>query len=193
MVEQSPNLATFTHLLSVLSLIGILVVGILVLVLVYSSYTKRYIPFLDTISKYIFPLGFLVSFTGMSLSLVYSMIFGMVPCELCWVQRIFMYPLVFMFAYAWWKRDRAVLPYAFILSFVGLIVATYHHALQMGYNIYKPCSTAPFAADCSKPSFIEFGFVSFPFMAIVLFSFLIVLIISTWKSTVGRDINRHGK
>ena len=83
-----------------------------------------------------------------------------------------MYPQVFMFAYAWYKKDRAVLPYTLILSLVGFAIALYHHLLQIGFDIMKPCSTAPFAVDCSTPSFIEFGFVTFPFMAVVLFGFL---------------------
>jgi hypothetical protein len=63
-----------------------------------------------------------------------------------------------------------------MLSLIGFAIAVYHHMLQIGYNIYKPCSTAPFAVDCAKPSFIEFGFVTFPLMAVVLFGFLALLI-----------------
>ena len=83
-----------------------------------------------------------------------------------------------MFAYAWCKKDRAVLPYILMLSLTGLAVALYHHMLQIGFDLLKPCSSAPFAVDCAKPSFIEFGFVTFPFMAVVLFGFLSTLTIT---------------
>jgi disulfide bond formation protein DsbB len=88
---------------------------------------------------------------------------------------------MFMFGLAWWKKDRNVLPYSFILSVVGFAIAVYHHMLQIGYNIYKPCSTAPFAVDCAKPSFVEFGFVTFPFMAVVLFAFILLIIVTATK------------
>jgi disulfide bond formation protein DsbB len=89
-----------------------------------------------------------------------------------------MYPQVFLFAYAWYKKDRNVLPYSLVLSGVGFVIAGYHHMLQIGYDMYKPCSTSPFAVDCAKPTFVEFGFVTFPFMALVLFGALILLVIT---------------
>ena len=89
-----------------------------------------------------------------------------------------MYPQVFLFAYAWYKKDRNILPYSFVLSLVGFAIGMYHHLLQIGYDMYKPCSTSPFAVDCAKPTFIEFGFVTFPFMAVVLFGVLILLVVT---------------
>jgi disulfide bond formation protein DsbB len=85
-----------------------------------------------------------------------------------------------LFAVAWWKKDNTIGVYTGWLSLFGLAVAIYHHFLQMGFDLYKPCSTALFAADCAQPSFIEFGFVSFPFMAIVTFSFLLLLSVHGW-------------
>ena len=39
-------------------------------------------------------------------SLYYSEHAGFVPCELCWYQRIVMYPLVIVLGVAWLRRDR---------------------------------------------------------------------------------------
>src|SRR5205823_14618617 len=39
-------------------------------------------------------------------SLYYSEHAGFVPCELCWYQRILMYPLVIVLGVGWLRRDR---------------------------------------------------------------------------------------
>jgi len=175
-MQDSPAYAaTLTHYLALLTILGAIFVCLFAITVAYLSYKKGMFKYAKYLGDYIFPLGFFVSFGGMFLTLFYSQVLGYEPCDLCWYQRIFLYPLVFMFAYAWFKKDRGVLPYALILSIVGFIIAFYHHLLQMGYDVMKPCSSAPFAVDCSTPSFIEFGFVTFPFMAIVLFGFLIMV------------------
>ena len=71
-----------------------------------------------------------------------------------------------------------MLPYTLLLSVVGLAIALYHHMLQIGFDLMKPCSSAPFAVDCAKPDFMEFGFVTFPLMSAVLFAFLALSIIT---------------
>lgn len=172
----------FTHYLSLLTIVGAVVVVGLLLMLAYSWISNKENKLFSLTSAYIFPLGFLVSFGGVFLTLYYEYGLKYLPCDLCWYQRIFLYPQMFMFAYAWYKKDVSVLPYTLILSVVGLVIATYHHLLQMGYDVYKPCSTAPFAVSCSEPPFLEFGFVSFPFMAMVLFGFLSIVIVAAIKS-----------
>lgn len=169
---------TLTHYLALLAIVGAVVVLVGTLVVMYLSYNGGMRKYALYLGDYIFPLGFLTTLGGMFLTLFYSEVLHYAPCDLCWYQRVFLYPQVFLFAYAWYKKDRAVLPYTLILSLCGLVVATYHHFLQMGYDLLKPCSSAPFAVDCAKPSFIEFGFVTFPFMAIVLFGFLTLIITS---------------
>lgn len=172
-MEIHPSYAvTLNHFLSLGTLIGGVVVVAWTLYLVKIMYQKKGSTFVATLSQYVLQFGFFTTLGGMLLTLYYEYGLQYVPCDLCWYQRVFLYPQVFLFGLAWYKKDKAVLPYTLILSLAGLAVATYHHFLQMGYDLLKPCSSAPFAVDCAKPSFIEFGFVTFPFMAIVLFGFL---------------------
>ena len=175
METQSVFAETLTHYLALATLVGGFVVGIFALIVGYFLSVKKTHPTITFLTKYILPLGFFTALGGTFLTLLYSEVFHYAPCDLCWYQRIFLYPQIFLFGYAWYKKDRNILPYTLILSVVGFGIAVYHHALQMGYDMYKPCSTAPFAVDCAKPSFIEFGFVTFPFMAVVLFGFLSVV------------------
>lgn len=172
MQEHPAYAETLTHYLASLTIVGVIFLIVLLVAVIYLSCVGKLEKWANYANKYIFPFGFFVSFGGTFLTLFYSQVLGYAPCDLCWYQRIFLYPQVFLFAYAWRKKDRAVFPYIILLSLIGLIIALYHHLLQIGFDIMKPCSTAPFAVDCSKPSFIEFGFVTFPFMAVVLFGFL---------------------
>src|SRR5690625_5914843 len=49
-------------------------------------------------------------------SLFYSEVMGYVPCDLCWIQRIFMYPLVIIYGIAALKKDLSVALSGVILS-----------------------------------------------------------------------------
>ena len=42
-------------------------------------------------------LSFIISLTATLGSLFFSEIMQFIPCSMCWYQRIFMYPLVFIF------------------------------------------------------------------------------------------------
>ena len=158
MQEHPAYAATLTHYLALLTIVGAVFVTLFTIAIIYLSYKKDMEKFARFLGNYVFPIGFCVTFGGMFLTLFYSEVLHYVPCDLCWYQRVFLYPQVCMFAYAWYKKDRAVLPYILILSLVGLAVALYHHMLQIGFDLMKPCSSALFAVDCAKPSFIEFGF-----------------------------------
>lgn len=171
--------ATLNHYLSLGTIFGLVFVGIFVLRAIYLIVYKKRCPIAPFVTSYIFPLAFSLSFVGVALSLFYSEVLKYVPCDLCWYQRVFLYPQLFMLSYAWYKKDRAVLRYTTVLSVVGAAIAIYHHMLQIGYDLMKPCSDAPFAVDCAKPSFVEFGFVTFPLMSFVLFSFMIILAVIT--------------
>jgi disulfide bond formation protein DsbB len=63
-------------------------------------------------------------------SLVFSEVYHFTPCELCWVQRIAMYPLVVILGIALARRDLDVRRYVLPLSVAGLLVSTWHVLVQ---------------------------------------------------------------
>ena len=132
----------------------------------------------DLLSEWGLWVGLLLSGAGSTLTLVYSEILGFAPCGLCWVQRVFLYPLVVLFALALWKKDRGIANYVIALSIPGALVALYQHYLQMGGGSLLPCpATAAEAVDCGVRFVFEFGYITFPLMAFTLFAFLIVLML----------------
>ena len=108
-------------------------------------------------------------------SLYYSEVANFVPCELCWYQRIAMYPLPVVLGIAAFRRDPGVRRYALPLAAVGAVIATYHYVIEwlpvqdaLGCSLDVPCSV---------PWFREFGFVSLPYMALSGFVLVSVLLL----------------
>lgn len=122
-------------------------------------------------------LGFLLSLTGVFFTLYYSEILGFEPCFLCWWQRVFLYPQVVFFGLAIWKEElrQSAAFYAIWLSVIGVFFAAYHHAMQMFPAGHLPCSAN--GPSCAKITFIEFGYVTYPMMALALFALLIVVML----------------
>jgi disulfide bond formation protein DsbB len=137
-------------------------------------YTERWL------SPYLWHLTIGVTVFSVALSLLYSEYFGFVPCSLCWLQRIAIYPLSLMSIMAWWQRDTKMFPlYGIGLSVFGFVVAVYQYIYQMLPKDaiaggVMPC-LADGTADCADKVIDVFGFVTFPFLSAVTFVFLIVL------------------
>lgn len=116
--------------------------------------------------------AFLLTLAGSIMTLVYSEIFGFLPCGLCWLQRVFLYPQVVILGVSLYFKQAGAALYGCALSILGLLVAQYQHYLQMGGNEFIACPTAGAGADCAKRILFEFGFMTFPLMSVALFAFL---------------------
>lgn len=136
--------------------------------------------YLAYVERYVWLIISAVTIGGVGTTLLYSEVFGFVPCSLCWLQRVALYSQALMSIAAWRMRDQIFFPvYGIILSGFGVVVALYQYiyqalpeeALQSGL---VPC-LADGSADCSDTVMEVFGFVTFPFLSGVLFVFLIVL------------------
>jgi disulfide bond formation protein DsbB len=64
-------------------------------------------------------------------SLYFSEVLGLIPCELCWYQRILMYPLVLVLGVAALENRSGVYRTALPLSVLGIAIAAYHSWLQI--------------------------------------------------------------
>jgi disulfide bond formation protein DsbB len=161
----------FNFLLGIATIIG---QGIL-LVLIILFFLKKKNKITSFVQKYILELLLLVSGAGTFLSLLYSEVLGELPCDLCWYQRIFLYPQVIILAIAKWKKDKSVLNYSLALSVVGALIALYHYYIQWGGIALIPCSGDALASPCAQKTILEFGYITIPFMSLVSFSMMIVL------------------
>lgn len=73
----------------------------------------------------------------------------MVPCQLCWYQRIFMFPLALILGMACFSEDRRGAVYALPLALGGTAMAGYHTLLVAGLipKAWLPCSAGVSCAD----------------------------------------------
>ena len=109
------------------------------------------------------------------MSLIYSDYLGEAPCGLCWLQRIFIFSQVILFAVAYIKNDLKVFTYTFWLSVVGGVIAIYHEWLQVGYNELIPCPITPGYIDCAVPTFYKIWFCYNAILSLTIFLFVILL------------------
>src|SRR4051812_7263266 len=77
-------------------------------------------------------LAFLVAAAATAGSLYYSEIAGYVPCELCWFQRICMYPLSILTLLMALGNDHRAARYLLPLPVVGGGLAIYHMLVERG-------------------------------------------------------------
>ena len=159
----------------------LLQVGALVLLLAYLFPKNPLAEFIGNLAgRYGILLGFVFSLFGLVMSLVYSEYFGVEPCGLCWLSRVFMYPQALLFGIALFIRDTKIALYSIWLSAFGAAISLYHHYLQMGGHSVLPCPASG-AADCAKRFIFEFGYITFPLVGFSVFAFLIVLMLFVMK------------
>lgn len=114
------------------------------------------------------------SFIALAGSLFYSEVMGYEPCELCWIQRILMYPLVVIYGVAAIKKDLAIAIPGFILSGIGMFVSTYHYLVQKLPTLQDAggaCGLVP----CNLTYVNYYGFITISFLAGTAFIIIFVL------------------
>jgi disulfide bond formation protein DsbB len=115
-------------------------------------------------------LVFLVAAVATGGSLFFSEIAGFVPCELCWFQRICMYPLSIVTLLAALANERRIARYLLPLPLVGAGVSVYHLLVENGVvGQTKTCLiSAP--GGCATKWIEEFGYVTIPVLALTGFA-----------------------
>ncbi|MFC1731830.1 disulfide bond formation protein B [candidate division KSB1 bacterium] len=172
---------TVTQLNFILAL-GIVLIQIGIVLFLFLYFFKKDSPILALVGKYGIHLVFLFSLGGVILSLIYSEIFGFIPCGLCWLQRVFLYPQLILSGIALIKKEIFVADYLIGLSFFGGIIALYQHYLQMGGRELVGCPAVGAGANCAKRILFEFGYITFPLMSFTIFAFIITLMVIVRRS-----------
>ena len=103
-------------------------------------------------------------------------VMGQAPCELCWFQRAFMFPLAIILGIAAFKSDRTVVPYGLALAAGGGLVALYHSLLYVGVipAPIVPCTGGP---SCSGES-MAIGGVPLPLLSLAAFASILTLLLT---------------
>lgn len=170
-------LDTFNQIVSLGSIV--LQIAFVVFAISLGFFRSRSNPVLIFFKQYGFIIGFLIAFGSMALSLFYSNVIGFPPCELCWVQRIFLYPQVLLFGMELYKKDKTMLNHSIALASCGALVSMYHVYIEHGGASTLSCATGGAdAISCATRYVYEFGYVSIPVMALTCSLFIILLVVN---------------
>lgn len=166
--------------ITVLLSLGTVLAHILIVLLLlwFLFFKKSFFLVENFLGQYGMMIAFKVALISTLASLFYSNVIGFAPCELCWFQRIFMYPLVIMLGMALWKKDFKIINYALVISGIGFVISlfqNYMYYFNNGLSVY--CEQAGFAVSCVKRYVFEFGYVSIPVMALTGFVLVIIFLI----------------
>ncbi|WP_342600067.1 disulfide oxidoreductase [Psychrobacillus sp. FSL H8-0483] len=125
-------------------------------------------------------LAWIASIIAMVGSLFFSERMGFIPCTLCWYQRILMYPLVMFLGIAFYRNDRTIYKYILPMSVLGMGISSYHYALQKIPSMHE-FSSCTSGVPCSGQYINWLGFVTIPFLALIAFTFITVMMLILWK------------
>jgi disulfide bond formation protein DsbB len=133
--------------------------------------------------KYGLYLAWIVSVVAVGGSLYLSEVMAFTPCKLCWIQRIFMYPLVLLLGRAAYRDDRKLIGYVLPLSIIGGLFSLYHYAEQKipGLADLLPCTQG---VPCNEDYLDWFGVITIPLMALAAF---ILITLFLWLARKGSD------
>jgi len=134
-------------------------------------------------ADYIRLFAWIVSLVATLGSLYFSEIRGFIPCELCWYQRILMYPLVVILGIGFYKKDKLLPLYVLPFSIVGMAVGLLHY-LHQKTGFFREAIQCTQGVPCSGQYINWLGFITIPFLSMTAFTLItisIIILINTEK------------
>lgn len=114
-------------------------------------------------------------------SLYFSEIRGYEPCELCWVQRIFMYPLVIIIGIAYIQKNARIAVTTAAFSIIGGVISLYHYTIQKVDFMSESAPTCG-RIPCTGEYINILGFITIPFLALLSFTLIAVASLFVMKA-----------
>lgn len=114
---------------------------------------------------------------GASISVLFiGEVLGQAPCNLCWFQRAFMFPLAVILGVAAWHSDATVWRYAVPLAAFGSVIAFYHSLLYAGLVPAPiiPCTAS--GPSCTDDAMLILG-IPIPLLALLTFAVILSLLL----------------
>ncbi|QKY18536.1 disulfide bond formation protein B [Halorubrum sp. CBA1229] len=106
-------------------------------------------------------------------SLWFSLGLDLIPCTLCWYQRILMYPLVVVLGVAALESHNTVWRTVVPLSLVGALIAGYHSVLQAttaSCTLAGPCAVVQWQAPMLGLTIPNLSLIAFVLVTITVFA-----------------------
>jgi disulfide bond formation protein DsbB len=154
--------------LAVLGVVGQVIAGLLILVGGAAALGARgpMRVLREAIWGYELWAAFVVAAIATGGSLFFSEIAHFVPCELCWFQRICLYPLSITTLLAAIAGDHRLARYLLPLPVVGAGVSVYHLLVENGVVEQAKACLASAPGGCATKWINEFGYMTIPTLAL---------------------------
>lgn len=126
-------------------------------------------------STYLF-FAWVISTVATLGSLYFSEIRGFIPCELCWYQRIFMYPISLILGISAYQNNFYSKKFVLPMAIIGWFISFYHYLIQKlpGFAEIKPCKNG---IPCDAQYINWLGFITIPFLALIAFTLVAISMI----------------
>lgn len=125
--------------------------------------------------------AWLIALASLLGSLYFREIGHIEPCNLCWYQRICVFPLTIILGIAAYRGFTGIMPYVLPQSLIGLVLACYQIAIQEipGWYPIPMCGAGP---SCSEKIDVGLGFITMPMLSATSFLVISLLLIFAWCS-----------
>jgi disulfide bond formation protein DsbB len=183
----------FTVTLAVLGVVGqvlaslLLVVGGLALIGIRAPLTWLR----SAVWGYELWLVFVVTAVATAGSLFFSEVRHFVPCELCWYQRICMYPMSLITLFAALMNDHRVARYLLPFPVIGAGISTYHLLIENGVIKQTQACVVSAPGGCATKWINEFGYMTIPTLTLtgfaLAFAFLLLAAFEPTPATLVTD------
>ncbi len=122
-------------------------------------------------------LSWIIALVSTLGSLFFSEVMGLVPCVLCWYQRILIFPLSLILLLGLFPLDKSIIKYSLPFAVLGLLFTVYHLFLFYGFipEDLKPCTQG---IPCDDDSMILFDVLPIPWLSLLAFGGITALLIS---------------
>lgn len=101
-------------------------------------------------------------------SLYFSEVKDFIPCEMCWYQRILMYPIVIMTTIAYAQKNARIALTTAVFSCIGGVISLYHYGIQK-VSFLQDSAPACGQVSCTGAYINWLGFITIPFLALIAF------------------------
>ncbi len=146
----------------------------------------------QNIKPFLLFIAWLIALLATISAIYASLILKMPVCELCWWQRICLFPLAIQLGIATFRQNLDISCYTLPLVVIGGLIALYQYLLQKvpALQAISLCRSGPGTVNCSAIDWQIFGFVTIPLLslaAFIILFFLLWLVVHKKSIKILRD------
>ncbi len=124
--------------------------------------------------------AWMLSLAGTLGSIYVSEVLEITPCNMCWYQRICLFPLAIILGFAAYRRFTQIAPYVIALPIIGMALSLLQVLMQT-VPALAPLPLCGGGHDCSEVTLEFFGFLTMPMLSFANFTLICLLLNSCRK------------